>query len=341
MNNHNNNILLSIRCFVYNHEHYLRQCLEGFVMQKTNFAFEAIVHDDASTDNSAAIIREYAENFPDIIKPIYETENQYSKHDGSIRRIVDNAIAPSTKYVALCEGDDYWTDPYKLQKQVDYLEAHPECGLCYTDINVFDEEKNTFYNSALKNGIMRKSRDFDDHLLNLCYIAPLTWVYRKSVMDKIGTIGYHTDGTYAIALDFYQHSEIHYLNIVSAVYRKHLGSASNPQNDKSKFLYLKGVYDTQFQYAAKYGYSDDRIKLLRINSILNLLPLAIKCKDKEYIDDSLDYCDSVGTNLRRYYGIYLDRNNLMNSPSFKLGSFILKPIKLLLNIKYLIKTHKK
>ena len=118
MNNHNNNILLSIRCFVYNHEHYLRQCLEGFVMQKTNFAFEAIVHDDASTDNSAAIIREYAKKYPDIIKPIYETENLYSRHDGSLQRAVDNAISSSSKYIAICEVVDYWTDPYKFQKQL-------------------------------------------------------------------------------------------------------------------------------------------------------------------------------------------------------------------------------
>ena len=77
--------MVTIRCITYNHEPYIRQCLEGFVMQKTNFRFEAIVHDDASTDGTAAIIREYAEKYPDIIKPIYETENQYSKHDGSLR----------------------------------------------------------------------------------------------------------------------------------------------------------------------------------------------------------------------------------------------------------------
>ena len=93
--------LVSIRCLVYNHGPYLRQCLDGFVMQKTNFAFEAIVHDDASTDNSAEIIREYAEKYPDIIKPIYETENQYSKHDGSLRRIMDAAIHPDAKYIAI------------------------------------------------------------------------------------------------------------------------------------------------------------------------------------------------------------------------------------------------
>lgn len=115
-------LMVSIMCITYNHEPYIRQCLEGFVMQKTNFRFEAIVHDDASTDGTAAIIREYAEKYPDIIKPIYETENQYSKHDGSLRRIMDEAC--KGKYIALCEGDDYWTDPQKLQIQVDFMENH-------------------------------------------------------------------------------------------------------------------------------------------------------------------------------------------------------------------------
>ena len=77
----NEPLMVTILCLVYNHESYIRQCLEGFVMQKTNFRFEAIVHDDASTDGTAAIIREYAEKYPDIIKPIFETENQYSKGD--------------------------------------------------------------------------------------------------------------------------------------------------------------------------------------------------------------------------------------------------------------------
>ena len=124
-------VLVSVRCLVYNHEPYLRQCLEGFVMQKTNFRFEAVVHDDASTDGSAAIICEYAKKYPDIIKPIYETENQYSKHDGSLRKIVNSSC--KGKYIALCEGDDYWIDPLKLQKQVDFMEAHPDYMLCGTN----------------------------------------------------------------------------------------------------------------------------------------------------------------------------------------------------------------
>lgn len=122
-------LMVTIRCLSYNHERYIRECLEGFVIQKTYFRFEAIVHDDASTDGTAAIVREYAEKYPDIIKPIYETENQYSKHNGSLARIMDEHT--HGKYVAICEGDDYWTDPLKLQKQFDFMETHPECSMCF------------------------------------------------------------------------------------------------------------------------------------------------------------------------------------------------------------------
>lgn len=138
---HNNsNPLVVIPCITYNHEPYIRDALEGFVMQKTNFPFIAIVHDDASTDKTAEIIREYADNYPDIIKPIYETENQYSKKDGSLGKIIRDAIANSgAKYVAMCEGDDYWTDPLKLQKQVDFLESHPDYSMCFHGADVKNE----------------------------------------------------------------------------------------------------------------------------------------------------------------------------------------------------------
>ena len=127
MRNNSKSLMVSIWCITYNHEPYIRQCLDGFVMQKTNFRFEAIVHDDASIDGTAAIVREYAEKYPDIIKPIFETENQWSKQDGAIDRIMEESC--TGKYIALCEGDDYWIDPLKLQKQVDYLEGHPKCTM--------------------------------------------------------------------------------------------------------------------------------------------------------------------------------------------------------------------
>ena len=134
-----NQIVVSIQCLTYNHAPYIRQCLNGFVMQKTNFRFEAIVHDDASTDGTQNIIREYEKKYPDIIKPIYQKENQYSKGiPGRITNIV-NAHCKG-KYIAICEGDDYWTDPYKLQKQIDFLETHSDYTMCYHAVNYVSDD---------------------------------------------------------------------------------------------------------------------------------------------------------------------------------------------------------
>ena len=121
-------VKLTVYCLTYNHENYIRQTLESFLRQKTKYQFKVIVHDDASTDNTANIVREYEKKYPDIIKPIYQMENQYSQgvRFGSL------FIVPKMrgKYVAQCEGDDFWTDPYKLQKQFDIMEKNPDCSIC-------------------------------------------------------------------------------------------------------------------------------------------------------------------------------------------------------------------
>lgn len=121
------NILVSISCITYNHEKYIADAIESFLMQKTNFNFEILIHDDASTDRTADIIREYEKKYPELIKPIYQLENQDSKGEDVF---IINSKRAKGKYLAICEGDDYWTDIYKLQKQVEYMENHPECSLC-------------------------------------------------------------------------------------------------------------------------------------------------------------------------------------------------------------------
>lgn len=121
-------IRVSIICNAYNHSKYIREALDGFMMQKTSFRFEVLVHDDASTDGTADIIREYEAKYPEVIKPIYQTENQYSKGVKISAQYQYPRV--SGEYVAFCEGDDYWTDPMKLQKQVDLLDMHPDVDIC-------------------------------------------------------------------------------------------------------------------------------------------------------------------------------------------------------------------
>lgn len=123
-----NEVMVSICCTTYNHEKYIADAIESFLMQKTDFDYEILIHDDASTDKTPEIIREYEKKYPNIIKPIFQVENQHSK--GVRISYTFNYPRAKGKYIAICEGDDYWTDENKLQLQVDFMEQHPDCSLC-------------------------------------------------------------------------------------------------------------------------------------------------------------------------------------------------------------------
>ncbi|MGE6991922.1 glycosyltransferase family 2 protein [Pseudomonas sp. NPDC047961] len=129
--------LLSIICLTYNHAAFIKETLEEFIRQETDFPFEVIVHDDASTDSTTAIIREYAARYPNLIKPIYQRENQYSLGVPFSTRLFAQA---GGRYIAYCEGDDYWTDPRKLQLQVDFLEKHRDYVMTYHDAFMFNSQ---------------------------------------------------------------------------------------------------------------------------------------------------------------------------------------------------------
>ncbi len=135
-------IAVSIVCNTYNHEKYIKDAINGFLMQKTNFKFEILIHDDCSTDNTANIVKEYQEKYPQIIKPIFQTKNQYSK-GVNITLDIQHPRAKG-RYFAFCEGDDYWTDPLKLQKQYDLMESRPEIYMCGHKTNYLDCVKQKF-----------------------------------------------------------------------------------------------------------------------------------------------------------------------------------------------------
>lgn len=185
-------IKVSVCCLVYNHEKYLRQCLDSILMQETNFKYEILIHDDASTDGSADIIREYERKFPDIIKPIYQTENQYSKKI----QISWTYQYPRVKgkYLAWCEGDDFWCDSQKLQMQYDILEQNSKCVFCaHTVQEVFEDgiySQEMYPNFNLEEGILEADRWMECLLSQNKYIFQTSsyFLRKEVIMSKIRNI---------------------------------------------------------------------------------------------------------------------------------------------------------
>lgn len=171
--------LISCCCITYNQRNYIEQCLDGFLIQKTTFPFEIIIHDDCSTDGTTEVIKKYVEKYPKLFVPLYEDENQYSK---GVRGIYLNYVFPYVKgqYIALCEGDDYWIDENKLQLQIDWLENNPDYVMCASDAVI------TNGNSKLD--WIRYETDSDISIEEMIlggglYIQTCTLVYKKSLID--------------------------------------------------------------------------------------------------------------------------------------------------------------
>lgn len=232
-------ILVAIKCLVYNHEPYLRDCFDGFVMQKTNFRFVAIVHDDVSTDGSVAIIREYEEKYPEIFRPIYEKENQWSKQDGSLDRVMDKALdATLAKYVALCEGDDYWTDPLKLQKQVDFLEAHPDYSMCFhaAEVKLEGVDKSAIGAKCEK----IETREYKANDMFASWIVPTaSIVYRKEMVDAFSLqhLEWLTRGDISLVLTCAHAGRVWGMEEQMSVYRMQPNSVSHNPNIRGKEIY--------------------------------------------------------------------------------------------------------
>ncbi len=176
-------IKVSIICNTYNQESYIRDALNSFVMQKTDFKFEVLVHDDASTDNTPNIIKEFEEKYPDIIKPIYQTENQYSKKIP----ITKTFTLPRAKgkYFAYCEGDDYWTDELKLQKQYDVLEAHPDIDMCAHSTNMVSADNTEILMAVLQPSNTERVLTTEEVILGGGgYVATNSLFYRKGIYEN-------------------------------------------------------------------------------------------------------------------------------------------------------------
>jgi glycosyltransferase involved in cell wall biosynthesis len=205
---------VSVVSICYNQEDYIRETLDGFVMQKTDFPFEVVIADDCSTDKTPEIIKEYAEAHPDIFKPILRKKNL-----GVLRNFSGAIQAAQGTYIALCEGDDYWTDPQKLQMQADFLDKNPAYALCFHPVKVFwenGEEKDVIYPDSKD-----KSQFTVKELLQHNFIQTNSVMYRKQKYDDIPLD--------VMPLDIYLHlyhaqfGKIGFIDKVMSSYRRHAG----------------------------------------------------------------------------------------------------------------------
>lgn len=246
--------LLSICCQTYNHVNFIEECLQGFLMQKTNFSFEILLRDDASTDGTNDICKKYAEFYPDKINLLTYTQNQYQK---GVKPFFDNVKRAKGKYIAICEGDDYWTDPLKLQKQVDFLEANSDFGLIYSDYKSLTGYELTS-NSSLNMNYPTLSSYFQD---DLRFIYTGSWVMRNCLDDytplksEVVLPGDVQVICYILNLGY----KVKYLNEVMGVYRLLPESASHSDlSDKNLsfvlvkyFLvekYKSGIHEDVYNY---------------------------------------------------------------------------------------------
>lgn len=209
--------LVSVICATFNHELYIREAIESFLMQQTDFPFEIIIHDDASVDNTPIIIKKFSLLYPDIIKTIFQKENRYSK--GGFKPSVYAAGHSKGKYITLCEGDDYWIDKQKLQKQFDAMQKHPEVDFSF----------HSAYH--LRNGTRAKKISWDynhdqvlpvDTILKSVTFAPTaSYMLRREIFDKLPDWFFKTAPVADFFLEMYgaQRGGALYINSPMSIYR--------------------------------------------------------------------------------------------------------------------------
>lgn len=263
-----------ISCSTYNHANYIEDAMNGFCMQKTKFPFVAIIVDDASTDGEPEIIHNYLDNNFDMVN---------ARHDENDDAIITAAIHKDNPnchflviflkynfysikkaraylykgwyedvpYVAICEGDDYWTDPLKLQKQIDYLENHPKCGLIWAKARCYFQEKDEF--KGTKGAYMK---DYYDMFINYS-IAPLTTMYRSSILPPYNEFikGQHfMMGDSPLFLYIAHNHDIHFMDEIVGVYRVLKNSASHSTSYEQNVRFKNSTFAVVKFFCEKYGH---------------------------------------------------------------------------------------
>lgn len=313
--------ILSIICAAYNHEKTIAQTLDGFLNQKTKYQFEVIINDDASTDNTPTIIRKYEKEHPNIIKAIYQTENQYSRGCDFLKEIL--MPAAKGKYIAICEGDDYWCSDNKIEKQISFLENHNQYSCTVHNTQIIDE-----YGRILGNCFFGNERDLYTTNNYLDFPHTSSYLFKNPIYTdqqyllEIKCIRSYWDKT--LALYFLKAGKVHYFPEVMSCYRYNTNSGFSYQTRMKKNNYTKMKIDAEIQHYQQiqaYG-----------------LPIDIS---KHYYRNVNDYAISFFLRFRTKENYELLKKSFRESPFSAFGFvryyFCSIPKKILIIIKKIVK----
>jgi len=319
--------LVSITCIAYNHEKFIAVAIEGFLIQETNFPFEIIIHDDASTDKTQSIIKKYSDNYPNLIRTILQKENHWL---GKGINATTTIVWPSCKgkYIAWCEGDDFWTDPNKLQKQVDFLEVNEDYAICFHRVYELEDEK-----EPLVSKLNTSEREETYTIENL---AAGNFIHTPSVVFRNGLIKRFPEwfvkapvGDYPLYLIIAKHGKIKYFPEPMAVYRKHFGglwSGKSLEYTHLRWIILLDLLIEEFKSEPNVKKVLEEQKAV-IHQRLSEYYEGENLTDqsREHLYQSLKYSSTL---FEKYDKKYQDTiNRLINSWAYRVGKIVVDPVK--------------
>ncbi len=271
-------VMVSISSLVFNHVQFIEKALEGFLMQRTNFKVEIVIHDDASTDGTTDILRKYEAQYPHLVKLFVQPFNTHNHPNRfELRSAFRNGR--TGKYIALCEGDDYWTDPFKLQKQVDFLEANEEYVMCFHNVNVKTEVKGINLYSDFVWSNIDPHRDVYDirDVIAGPLIPTCSLVYRKPLDFNIPVFSSQVmSGDMMLAMLITKDYKIKYFNQCWGVYRKHRGGITSTHKGDTIHANRIYLYLRMLEYY-NFKYQRDFVKVIKRHFLqLNSLSLLSK-----------------------------------------------------------------
>lgn len=275
---------VSIICTNYNKGDWVREAIDSFLNQKTNFGFEIIIIDDASTDHSYEIIQEYQKKFPEKVRTFRNEVNL-----GITRTWKKVCQEAKGQYIARCDSDDFWTDPLKLQKQVDLLDASTDSLWSNTEFDMVDLDGNLIQKDAFANKALPLIDSYEEMLVMKGMTMASTWVVDTALMQDVSAQISDTaaDDTFELQLELFKRTKISFLSDSTTVYRMNLGSDSKPMTLETAERRFTGILDSQIKYLNKYPDQDiQRISHLALVKDRDLDILVFK-KDRQIEDLNL------------------------------------------------------